>query len=119
VGNVVLKPGRDGTCRAVTCRSGDILLLSGNIGKGVVMGVVGVTGQNVLQSVINYNNEEFIEQVNLNYAEELTSSDFEVTHGFFDAGFWNYNMLNDPILQINYRHEIPFRAALHEDFASR
>ena len=36
MGNVVLKPGRDGTCRAVTCRTVDILLLSGNIGKGVV-----------------------------------------------------------------------------------
>lgn len=50
---------------------------------------VTVGGQNVLQSVINYNYEEFIEQVN--YAEQLTSSDFGVTNGLFDAGFWNYN----------------------------
>lgn len=50
---------------------------------------VTVGGQNVLQSVINYNYEEFLEQVN--YAEQLTSSDFGVTNGLFDAGFWNYN----------------------------
>jgi hypothetical protein len=50
---------------------------------------VTIGGQNVLQSVINYNYEEFIEQ--LNYAEQLTSSDFGVTNGLFDAGFWNYN----------------------------
>ncbi len=46
---------------------------------------VTVGGQNVLQIVINYNYEEFIEQVN--YAEQLTSSDFGVTNGLFDAGF--------------------------------
>ncbi len=42
MGNVVLKLGHDGTCRAVTCRTGDILLLSGNIGKGVVTGDIRV-----------------------------------------------------------------------------
>ncbi len=45
--------------------------------------------QNVLQPVINYNYEEFLEQIN--YAKQLTSSDFGVTNGLFDAGFWNYN----------------------------
>ncbi len=50
---------------------------------------VTVGGQNVLQSVINYNYEEFLEQVI--YAEQLTSSDFGMTNGFFYAGFWNYN----------------------------
>jgi hypothetical protein len=50
---------------------------------------VTIGSQNVLQFVINYNYEEFIEQVN--YAEQLKSSDFGVTHGLFDAGFWNYN----------------------------
>ncbi len=71
---------------------------------------VTIGGQNVLQSVINYNYEEFIEQVN--YAEQLTSSDFGVTNGVFDAGFSGIIiailglMLNDQILQIKYRHEI-------------
>ncbi len=65
--------------------------------------------QNVLQSVMNNNYEELIEQVN--YAEQSTCSDFGVTNGLFDAGFWNFNrfirlMLNDLILQINYRHQI-------------
>jgi hypothetical protein len=36
--------------------------------------VVSVGGQNVLQSTLNMNYENFLEQVNL--AEQLTSSDF-------------------------------------------
>jgi hypothetical protein len=47
---------------------------------------VTIGGQNVLQSVINYNYEE-----QEDYAEQLTSSGFGVTNGSFDAGFWNYN----------------------------
>ena len=50
---------------------------------------VTVGGQNVLQSVLNYNYETFMEQVV--YAEQLTSADFGVTTGLFDAGYWNYN----------------------------
>lgn len=50
---------------------------------------VTIGGQNVLQSVLNYNYESFIEQVN--YAEQLTSADFGVTTGLFDSAFWNNN----------------------------
>jgi hypothetical protein len=50
---------------------------------------VTVGGQNVLQSVLNYNYESFIEQ--LMYAEQLTSADFGVSTGLFDAAWWNYN----------------------------
>jgi hypothetical protein len=50
---------------------------------------ISIGGQNVLQSVINYNYEEFLEQVN--YAEQLTSADFGISTGLFDAGWWNYN----------------------------
>jgi hypothetical protein len=50
---------------------------------------VTIGGQNVLQSVLNYNYEAFIEQVN--YAEQLTSADFGVTTGLFDSAFWNNN----------------------------
>lgn len=50
---------------------------------------VSVGGQNVLQSVLNYNYESFIEQ--LMYAEQLTSADFGVSTGLFDAAWWNYN----------------------------
>lgn len=50
---------------------------------------VTIGGQNVLQSVLNYNYEAFLEQVV--YAEQLTSADFGVTTGLFDAGFWNFN----------------------------
>lgn len=50
---------------------------------------VTIGGQNVLQSVLNYNYENFMEQVN--YAEALTSADFGVTTGLFDAAYWNYN----------------------------
>lgn len=48
-----------------------------------------IGGQNVLQSVLNYNYETFMEQIV--YAEQLTSADFGVTTGLFDASFWNYN----------------------------
>ena len=48
-----------------------------------------IGGQNVLQSVLNYNYEAFLEQVM--YAEQLTSADFGITTGLFDASFWNYN----------------------------
>jgi hypothetical protein len=50
---------------------------------------VTVGGQNILQSVLNYNYESFMEQ--LIYNEQLTSADFGVTTGLFDAGYWNYN----------------------------
>ena len=50
---------------------------------------VTVGGQNVLQSVLNYNYESFIEQ--LLYCEQLTSADFGVSTGLFDASWWNYN----------------------------
>jgi hypothetical protein len=50
---------------------------------------VTVGGQNVLQSVLNYNYESFLEQ--LIYNEQLTSADFGVTTGLFDAAFWNFN----------------------------
>lgn len=50
---------------------------------------VTIGGQNVLQSVLNYNYETFMEQIV--YAEQLTSADFGVTTGLFDASFWNYN----------------------------
>ncbi len=50
---------------------------------------VAIGGQNVLQSVLNYNYETFLEQIM--YAEQLTSPDFGVSTGLFDASFWNYN----------------------------
>lgn len=50
---------------------------------------VTVGGQNILQSVLNYNYESFIEQ--LMYAEQLTSADFGVSTGLFDSAWWNYN----------------------------
>jgi len=50
---------------------------------------VTIGGQNVLQSVLNYNYESFMEQIM--YAEQLTSSDFGVTTGLFDAAWWNAN----------------------------
>jgi len=50
---------------------------------------VTIGGQNVLQSVLNYNYESFIEQ--LLYCEQLTSADFGVSTGLFDAAWWNYN----------------------------
>ena len=50
---------------------------------------VSIGGQNVLQSVLNYNYETFLEQIV--YAEQLTSADFGVTTGLFDSAFWNNN----------------------------
>ena len=50
---------------------------------------VTIGGQNVLQSVLNYNYENFIEQVQV--AEQLTSADFGVSTGLFDASWWNSN----------------------------
>jgi hypothetical protein len=50
---------------------------------------VAIGGQNVLQSVLNCNYETFLEQIM--YAEQLTSADFGVSTGLFDASFWNYN----------------------------
>lgn len=50
---------------------------------------VTVGGTNVLQSTLNYNYETFMEQIV--YAEQLTSADFGVTTGVFDAAWWNYN----------------------------
>ena len=42
---------------------------------------VSVGGQNVLQSTLQYGYEHFLEQVNL--AEQLTSSDFGISTGWF------------------------------------
>ena len=50
---------------------------------------VTIGGQNVLQSVLNYNFETFMEQIM--FAEQLTSADFGVTTGLFDAAWWNAN----------------------------
>ena len=50
---------------------------------------VSIGGQNILQSVLNYNYESFIQQ--LLYCEQLTSADFGVSTGLFDASWWNYN----------------------------
>ena len=50
---------------------------------------VTIGGQNVLQSVLNYNYETFMEQIM--YAEQLTSADFGVTTGLFDSAWWNAN----------------------------
>jgi hypothetical protein len=50
---------------------------------------VTVGGTNILQSTLNYNYETFMEQIV--YAEQLTSADFGVTTGVFDASWWNYN----------------------------
>jgi len=50
---------------------------------------VSIGGQNVLQSVLNYNYETFLQQIM--YAEQLTSADFGVSTGLFDSSFWNNN----------------------------
>ena len=50
---------------------------------------VTIGGQNVLQSVLSYNYENFIEQIE--FCEQLTSADFGVSTGLFDVSFWNYN----------------------------
>ena len=47
---------------------------------------VSVGGVNQLQSTLNYNFENFVEQVSM--AEQLTSSDFGVTCGLFNQQFW-------------------------------
>jgi len=50
---------------------------------------VTIGGTNVLQSVLNYGYENFIEQIQV--AEQLTSSDWGLTVGLFDQAFWTYN----------------------------
>ena len=45
---------------------------------------VAIGGQNVLQSNLFYNYENFLDQVNL--AEQLTSSDFGVSTGLISQG---------------------------------
>ena len=52
---------------------------------------VSVGGVNQLQSTLNYNYENFIEQVSL--AEQLTSSDFGVTVGLFNQQFWEMSKM--------------------------
>ena len=47
---------------------------------------VNVGGQNILQSTLFYNYENFIEQVNL--AEQLSSSDFGISTGLIDQNYW-------------------------------
>ena len=50
---------------------------------------VSVGGSNVLQSTLYYTYENFIEQVNL--AEQLTSSDFGVSTGLINQGYWEWS----------------------------
>jgi len=50
---------------------------------------VTIGGKNVLQSVLNYNYENFIEQIQS--CEQLTSADFGVNTGLFDQSWWNNN----------------------------
>ena len=50
---------------------------------------VTIGGKNVLQSVLNYNYESFIEQIQS--CEQLTSADFGVNTGLFDQSWWNAN----------------------------
>ena len=50
---------------------------------------VQIGGQNVLQSNLFYNYENFLEQVNL--AEQLTSSDFGVSTGLISQGYWEWS----------------------------
>jgi len=47
---------------------------------------VRVRGQNVLQSTLQYNYEHFLAQVNI--TEQLTSSDFGVSTGLMNQGYW-------------------------------
>ena len=47
---------------------------------------VSVGGVNQLQSTLNYNYENFIEQINL--AEALTSSDMGISCGLFNQAYW-------------------------------
>ena len=48
---------------------------------------VTIGGKNMLQSVLNYNYENFIEQIQS--CEQLTSADFGVNTGSFDPAWWN------------------------------
>jgi hypothetical protein len=50
---------------------------------------VNVGGQNILQSNLFTNYENFISQVNL--AESLTSSDFGVSVGLLNQSWWEYS----------------------------
>jgi hypothetical protein len=50
---------------------------------------VSIGGQNILQSNLFYTYENFIEQVNL--AEQLTSSDFGVSTGLINQGYWEWS----------------------------
>ena len=45
--------------------------------------------KNILQSVLNYNYENFIEQVQI--SEALNSADFGIGTGLFDQSWWNNN----------------------------
>jgi hypothetical protein len=50
---------------------------------------VTIGGKNILQSVLNYNYENFLEQIQS--CEQLTSADFGVNTGLFDQSWWNCN----------------------------
>ena len=50
---------------------------------------VTIGGKNIHQSVLNYNYEVFIEQIQS--CEQLTSADFGVNCGLFDQSWWNNN----------------------------
>jgi hypothetical protein len=50
---------------------------------------VSVGGSNVLQSTLFYTYENFLEQVNM--AEQLTSSDFGVSTGLINQGYWEWS----------------------------
>ena len=50
---------------------------------------VTIGGKDILQSVLNYNYENFIEQIQS--CEQLTSADFGVNTGLFDQAWWNNN----------------------------
>jgi len=50
---------------------------------------VSIWGQNVLNSTLNMTYENFLEQVN--WAEQLTSSDFGVSTGLISQGYWEQN----------------------------
>ena len=47
---------------------------------------VSIGGQNVLNSTLNMTYESFLEQVN--FAEQLMSSDFGVSTGLINQGYW-------------------------------
>ena len=52
---------------------------------------VTIVGKNLLQSTINCNYENFIEQIQSSSCEQLTSADFGVNTGLFDQSWWNNN----------------------------